>query len=96
MENSHPYALILPLIKRGCSYVVYAHVLDDEVIYVGCGSPLRPFHMSGRNRKWNTKTSGNRPNVRILSGHKKKSAALRAELKFIEFFKPFCNSKEKT
>ena len=38
--------------RRDSRYCVYTHSYNDEVFYVGQGSPSRPFMLSARNHYW--------------------------------------------
>lgn len=60
-------------------YKIYAHYLDDECIYVGCGNEKRPFDFIRRNQNWKRKTKGRRPIVVFLDEKETWKDALECE-----------------
>ena len=84
--------------RVGCSYFVYAHLVNGKVIYVGAGGMFRPYDFATRNFLWKQAVYGaglkNRDvEVICLSKHKLPKHAKEAEYKWIKFYNPPCNMR---
>ncbi len=72
-------------------HYVYQHVLDGEIIYVGCGNSERPHNFQNRTKKWNEVTGGFHPEVRIVKEFDDRYKARSYEAKMIRDIKPIAN-----
>lgn len=83
------------------AYYVYAHLLNNELIYIGIGKKPRPFKIckKTRNRLWwslireaqKDRTKENELKVDILKLFFSKTKAMKYEAKMIKELSPKCN-----
>lgn len=72
-------------------YLVYAHYLLEELIYIGCGTKTRPFTTKKRNFLWKDKVGSSKFRVEIFGEFDCKKKALEEEIRLIQQHQPPCN-----
>lgn len=76
---------------RAARYCVYAHCLNEEVIYIGSGKRTRPYDFCSRNPLWCRKVGRSAVDVVILSRHRSEHVARSIERDLILKIQPTCN-----
>lgn len=73
-------------------FKVYAHLVDNKIVYIGYGTGNRPFEKSGRSQKWRCKVA-NGFLVLILKEFDNREEAHSFEQVMIKLKSPSANSK---
>ena len=81
------------MVKRVWFYHVYKHIIDGEVIYIGCGDPNRPYNMVSRSEKWKSLTQNKDVVVEIIAKFvfEDRIKALNLESMMIDDIRPRAN-----
>lgn len=74
-------------------WVVYSHVINGSIFYIGYGSICRAFDFNSRKMKWKNfvEMNGNQFEVKILSSFSSPLEAMIRESILIRHYKPMCN-----
>lgn len=73
-------------------YYVYAHLVNESIIYIGKGSGDRAFHQTNRSDIWKEVTNSGYE-IKILAHSLDEKQAYAEEAKLIKELKPICNLK---
>lgn len=73
-------------------YYVYAHLVNESIIYIGKGSGDRAFHQTNRSDIWKEVTAPGYE-INILKHSLDEKQAYTEEAKLIKELKPICNLK---
>jgi hypothetical protein len=86
-------ALPMPEKPVDAHWCVYAHSLDGNVFYIGCGKKERPFNSANRGRLWKVIVSvSRRYEVQILEWFSDETTAYERETQEIKNRRPASNT----
>jgi len=75
-------------------FYVYAHIVEKEIVYIGCGTGSRSYNLNARSRRWKDNVNKDELTIKILKRFSVRDDAEAYELELLKKHNPIGNTHD--